>query len=246
MTTYLLVHGGFHGAWCWERVTPLIEREGHTTHAITLTGVGERAGEASPAVDVTLHAHDVADAIEKLATERVDGEPIVVVSHSYSGFPVEVALDLLASRGELDAVDHVVHIDSFVPAGGDAILDYFPPDLAGMIRGLAESNGDGWRVPTLDPAMLGLFDEDDLAFVVPRLTEQSFATMEETVSLGADTSAVSRTYLECLVGAETKPFGLFGARARDAGWAYDTLDTGHDAMVTDPEGLAARLVALAV
>ncbi|MEX1167556.1 MAG: alpha/beta fold hydrolase, partial [Hydrogenophaga sp.] len=78
--TFVLVHGAWHGAWCWSRVLPLLREAGHTAHAVTLTGVGERAHLLSAAVDIDTHIQDVVGLID--AEELSD---VILVGHSYAG-----------------------------------------------------------------------------------------------------------------------------------------------------------------
>src|SRR5262249_62119168 len=80
MTTYVLVHGAWHGAWCWRRVTRLLNAQGHDVFTPTLTGVGERTHLLTPAIDVDTHITDV---VNVLKWERL--EKIVLVGHSYGG-----------------------------------------------------------------------------------------------------------------------------------------------------------------
>ena len=63
-TSIVLVHGAWHGAWCWRRVLPLLRGAGIDTHAVTLTGVGERAHLLSPAVGIDTHVRDIIGLIE--------------------------------------------------------------------------------------------------------------------------------------------------------------------------------------
>ena len=58
MANFLLVHGAWHGAWCWRRVLPGLMRAGHRVHALTLTGVGERAHLLHPGIDLETHITD--------------------------------------------------------------------------------------------------------------------------------------------------------------------------------------------
>src|SRR5882724_8082144 len=60
MATFVLVHGGGHGGWCYQRVSRLLSRAGHEVHAPTMTGVGERAHLVGPDVDLSLHVQDIA------------------------------------------------------------------------------------------------------------------------------------------------------------------------------------------
>jgi hypothetical protein len=64
MATFVLVHGAFHGGWCWRDVVVQLRAAGHEVFAPTLTGLGERSHLASPAVDLSTHIRDVANLIE--------------------------------------------------------------------------------------------------------------------------------------------------------------------------------------
>jgi hypothetical protein len=55
MTTYVLVHGGHHGGWCYQKVARLLRKAGHEVYSPTLTGLGERRQLLSPAVDLEMH-----------------------------------------------------------------------------------------------------------------------------------------------------------------------------------------------
>jgi hypothetical protein len=235
MSSFVLVHGGWHGAWCWDRVTPILTGHGHEVATPTLTGLGDRAAEATPDVGIDVHAADVVEAV------RAARPPVILVVHSYAGAPAEAAAPRVA-----DLLARIVHLDSFALADGEAIGDVFPRPILDAIRAQAAETGDGWRVDPLPPPMLGLERAEDMAFVLPRLTRQPLRTFEDRTQIGAGAEAVSRTYVQCLVDAELKPFGFYAARARDRGWDYRTLDTGHDAMVTDPDALARLLLDLEV
>ena len=59
MANFVLVHGAWHGGWCWQRVTNALQQQGHRVHAVTLTGLGERAHLLSPAITLDTHIDDV-------------------------------------------------------------------------------------------------------------------------------------------------------------------------------------------
>ena len=83
MATYVLVHGAWHGGWCWGRVTPLLRAAGHVVYTPTLTGLGERAHLLSPAIDLGTHVEDV---VRVLHYE--DLSDVVLVGHSYGGMVI--------------------------------------------------------------------------------------------------------------------------------------------------------------
>ncbi|WP_329314217.1 alpha/beta fold hydrolase [Streptomyces sp. NBC_01262] len=80
MATYVLVHGGGHGGWCWQRLTPLLRAAGHEVYTPTLTGLGERAHLLRPDIDLETHIADVVGVLQYEGCTDV-----VLVGHSYGG-----------------------------------------------------------------------------------------------------------------------------------------------------------------
>src|SRR5258706_16376437 len=106
MAAFVLVHGAWHGAWCWSRVLPALRVAGHSAHAVTLTGVGARAHLLSR--DITLATH-ISDVTNLITCEELDA--VVLVGHSYGGLVITGAADrLLAQRPGL--FKHLVYIDA--------------------------------------------------------------------------------------------------------------------------------------
>lgn len=83
MSTYVLVHGAFHGGWCWRRVADRLVAAGHRVYTPTLTGLGERAHLLTASVDLETHIQDIAGVLE---VEELNG--VILVGHSYGGIPV--------------------------------------------------------------------------------------------------------------------------------------------------------------
>src|SRR6185295_8288735 len=102
MATYVLVHGAWHGAWCWKRVAKMLRGKGHDVFAPTLTGVGERSHLLRPDVNLDTHIMDVVNEIKWQELSNV-----VLVGHSYGGMVIsgvaEKAAKAIASFVMLDA-----------------------------------------------------------------------------------------------------------------------------------------------
>src|SRR5258708_37041422 len=81
--TFVLVHGAWHGGWCWKKVVPLLQAAGHRVIALTLTGLGERAHLIDPKVGLTTHVNDVLNTLE-----MDDLTDIILVGHSYGGLVI--------------------------------------------------------------------------------------------------------------------------------------------------------------
>src|SRR5258708_33595222 len=80
MGTFVLVHGGWDGGWCWQKVIPFLEAAGHEVYAPTLTGLAERASELSPDIGLDTHIQDVVGLLQE---KHLHG--VILVGHSYGG-----------------------------------------------------------------------------------------------------------------------------------------------------------------
>ncbi|MGH7857020.1 MAG: alpha/beta fold hydrolase [Candidatus Binatia bacterium] len=233
MTTFVLVHGAWHGGWCWRRVRKLLREAGHEVFTPTLTGLGERAHLAGPEVGLRTHVQDVVAVFE--AEDLTD---VVLVGHSYGGMVVTGVAGEAAER-----LRSIVYLDAFVPESGKALADYIPDATLADIRAAAAEHGGGWRVPPFPVEVFGVDDPDDARWVGSRLTPHPLKTLTEALPPGNPAAArPPRAYVYCSV----RPMGLFEQFrdfARREGWPGHVLATGHDAMVTDPRGVAAILLA---
>jgi len=230
MTTYLLVHGAWHGGWCWRKVRAALQANGAEVHTPTLTGLGERAHFASQ--DIGLETH-VADVVGVLETE--DLSQVVLVGHSYGGMVVTAVADRAARR-----IARLVYLDAVVPRDGQCLYDRAPPQLRTHFEEHSLSAGDGWRVPVsvATPQFLGLKAEEDVRWVMPKLTPHPIRTFRDAVRLSAHFPQMPRTYINCI---GDKPFGQPRTHQADGIEDYHELRTGHDAMVTAPEDVAILL-----
>ena len=112
MATFVLVHGGWHGGWCWQKVIPFLEAAGHEVYAPTLTGLAERASELSPDVGLDTHIQDIVGLLQE---KNLHG--VILVGHSYGGMVITGVADRLPGR-----LAHLVYLDALVPQNGDAAL----------------------------------------------------------------------------------------------------------------------------
>ncbi len=228
--TFVLVHGAWHGGWCWKRVRHALTAAGAAVLTPTLTGLGERAHLASPDVGLATHVQDVVNVLE--CEELAE---VVLVGHSYAGVVVTAVADRMQDR-----IARLVYLDAVVPRNGECLLDRVPPDFRRHIDALVRDQGGGWLVPPLSAERLGLVADEDIDWVMPKLVPHPYRTFREPVTLSPPPGGTApRTYINCI---GTRPRG--GARTPQADGIddYHELATGHDAMVTAPDDVARLLL----
>src|SRR5579863_4233762 len=119
MASFVLVHGGTRGGWCWKRVAALLRQRGHDVFTPTLTGLGERAHLASPTIDLDTHIEDI---ISVIRAEELS--EIVLCGHSYGGMVVTGVADRIAEK-----IRSLVYVDALVPKDGECAFDLLDPTV---------------------------------------------------------------------------------------------------------------------
>ncbi|QHE86030.1 alpha/beta fold hydrolase [Hydrogenophaga sp. BPS33] len=236
-TAFVLVHGAWHGAWCWRRLLPLLRGAGVETHAVTLTGVGERAHLLSPAVDLHTHIQDVCGLIEAEELQR-----IVLVGHSYAGVVVTGVADRL-QRDHPGLLAHLVYLDAALPYPGDSWSSHQSQETR-QARIDASKPSGGLSFPPPDASVFGL-EGADRDWVNRRQTPQPFRLYQQPLDFdGARVAAVPRTFIDCTSPA-LPTIAPARQRARsEPGWQVLELATGHDPMVSEPRKLADMLLGI--
>jgi hypothetical protein len=224
VSTFVLVHGAWHGAWCWERVAPLLADAGHRVVTPTLAGLGERAGEASAAVNLDTHIGDVVAALEG----RSD---VVLVAHSYAGFPASAA----AEQAE---IGRLVLLDAFIPRDGDTMAEHVG-ERGDQYRAAA-ADDPHWLAPAPPAAVLGVAEED-LPWVDGGMTAQPVQTYLQPIALGGAIEAIERSYIWCTTPS-LSTLDESRRRIAEAGVPVTELACGHDAMIAAPDRLATLLL----
>jgi len=229
MTTFVLVHGSWHGGWCWKYVAPRLRALGHEVTTPTLTGLGERSHLARRDHDFSVHVEDL---VAHVTYE--DLRDIVLVGHSYGGWVITAAAERIADR-----IRRLVYLDAWVPDDGESIRGLIGPE--GMAEFERRAAGfDGWRSPAPSPSQFGVTDPAQQAWMESRLVPGALKIIEGTVSLSDPAAArLPRSYIRCTRALPA--FELFVERFRRRGWPVALLDAGHDAMVTHPDELVALI-----
>jgi pimeloyl-ACP methyl ester carboxylesterase len=234
MSTYVLVHGGWHGSWCWKRVRKALQLQGHEVFTPTLTGLGERSHLPSPHVNLDTHIEDVVNLIkwEELSD-------VVLCGHSYGGCVISGVADRVSTR-----IGALIYLDAFVLRDGQSLWDTVPPILKEMHLEGARRTGDGWKVPPI-PSEVFNVNNIDRAWVNRQCTPQPLATLQQSIKLGGGADTIDNVTFVLTTAFNDSPFPPFYEEAKARGWNTRTLACGHDAMLDLPEKLTQLLVEVA-
>lgn len=218
MTTYILVPGMCHGAWCFDQLATSLRAAGHHVVAVTLSGVAERAHVLRGGVNLDTHITDVVAAIGP----TTDG--LVLVGHSYGGMVIAGVADRIPER-----VDSLVFIDAVVPRDGESCWDLVNDDERRWYLDVDES---GFGVPPLP-------------FFDARATSHPLASLLQKLRLCSDLDRLrQRTYVYALDWPGDSPMRLSYDRVRDdPAWIAHELDGKHNLMRDRPDELLDILLA---
>ncbi len=235
MSVFVLLHGAFHGAWCWRRVAPLLWAAGHEVFTPTQTGLGERAHALGPGITIDTFVEDLVAVLE---TEEL--EDAVLVGHSFGGNAITGAAARVPQR-----IGRLIYLDSMIPVSGKTGLDGVLPEVAAKRRRQAAATG-GLSLPPPDPAVFGVPPGPDAEWVRRRVTPHPFGTFDSALSFdGPPGNGLPATYV-CCTDPVYGPLEPSRVRARAIpGWQWRDLAAGHDAMITHPEATASLLMELA-
>lgn len=241
MADFLLIHGAWHGGWCWDRVVPLLEAAGHGTHAPTLSGLEEERTEPVDGIGMGTHVEDVLRAASGLSSDR-----LILVGHSYGGFPMTGAADRLRERVAL-----YVYLDAGVPDGMSpgtsfAWCDGNPPEERKKRLEAIVDLGLGPVLPTPPPEAFGVQSAADRELLAEKTRPMPAATFTDRFTLeSGGTDGLDRAFVHSIEPAYP-PLGETPDRIEaDPSWVFHELRTGHDSMLMAPEALADLLDKLA-
>ncbi len=231
MTTFVLVHGAWHGGWSWQPVARRLAAAGHRVLTPTLTGLGERAHLLSRQTGLATHVEDIAAVLR-----CEDLRDAVLVGHSYAGLVITGA----AAR-ERGRIARLVYYDAFVPDDGQSALDLLPPHIAAHFTQAAREHGDGWLIPQRPLAALGVRDEEARAWLEPRLVPQPLATYADKLRFGPGVRELPSSFILCTDWAAV--FTPYADKARALGWPVREIAADHEALATAPDLLTGAILA---
>lgn len=235
MPPFILIHGAYHGGWCWRKTVDILRDQDIEVFTPTLTGLGDRSHLLTSVVDLSTHITDIVKLLEFEGLRDVE-----LVGHSYAGMVISGVAEVAPDR-----IARLVYLDALVPLDGQTVFDILPGTKARSTQIIRE--GRTIRVITPPPPQaFGVVDPDDVAWVGSRLTPMPYRCYAEPIEISnAAATSISKTYLMCDIQSEgdlQKCHESGFERAGHSGWTRRKLSGPHDIMVTHPEELVENLL----
>ena len=229
---FVLVHGAWHGGWCWRRVADRLERHGHKVFTPTLTGLGERAHLFRAEVDLDCHIDDV---VAVLRYE--DLRDAILVGHSYGGAVITGAADRAPDR-----VAHRVYLDSMEPKDGQSMVDIAGPFMAAAQLDSRTIDGVQMCLFPSDETLpyYGVVDPETLDWMRERLTPHPVRCFQQPLTLTdpAALQSIPQSHISTTMFLSLRNVDRIREKADGRLW---DIDTGHDLMITEPHKVAEYL-----
>ncbi|MCZ7568769.1 MAG: alpha/beta fold hydrolase [Ardenticatenaceae bacterium] len=239
MSTFVLIHGSWHGAWCWDKVKPLLEKQGHTVVAPDLPGHGQ---DKTPIPEITLQRF--VDRVGQVLDAQ--SEPVILVGHSMGGVVITQTAEYRP-----DKIKTLVYLCAFLPRNGESLLQLAQQDTETLILpNLIINEAQGYH-SVKEEAIREVFyhdcrDEDVARAKSLLVPEEALAPVATPVQTSADNfGRIPRVYIECL---RDQTIGLSLQKQMNTATPCQmvlSLDTGHSPFFSAPEALAAHLVTVA-
>ena len=236
MTNIVFVHGAWHGGWCWQKVTALMNPIDFHIYTPSLTGSGDRAHlrkYLDPLyIDLDLHIQDI---VQLMTYENL--WDVVLVGHAYAGMVITGIADICPER-----LSNLVYINGVVPRDGESMLDQLEavrsPAFSEWIRNHL-IDGDGFLPAPASHEEVerrwGITNKADLEWVFSNITPHPSASFSQKISIKTgfrDGLSIS------FVGSSESGFESVIEKVRLLNWDMHHIESGHDPMITNPEEVA--------
>jgi pimeloyl-ACP methyl ester carboxylesterase len=237
MSTYVLIHGAWHGGWCWDKVIPLLEKAGHKVEAPDLPGHGN---DKTPVREVSLQAY--ADRVCGILDAQPD--PVVLVGHSMGGIVITQAAEHRPGR-----IQTLVYLTAFLLRNGETLLQVATEDKDALVMSnliFADDQSHATvKSETIKEAFYGDCSDEDVARAESLLVPQAAAPFATPISTSEERfGRIPRVYIECLRDKAISPSVQQSMYTALPCQKVISMDTSHSPFFSAPEELAAHLTLL--
>jgi pimeloyl-ACP methyl ester carboxylesterase len=236
--TFVLVHGAWHGGWCWRRVADVLMARGHRVFAPSLTGLGDRAHLFSKDISLQTHVEDILSVVE---TEELSD--FVLVGHSYAGMVISGVADTLGQR-----VSRYIYLDARLPfdmspGASFSWSSFDTPEIREARLKSVHEQGKGVALPPPPPSAFAVTKPSDVAWLQRHLRPMPVQTYIGTFTFkSSGSNGLKRTYIAAIKPPYATLVSTHNRIRGDHTWSFTTIEAGHDSMVTAPDELASMLM----
>lgn len=237
MSTFVLIHGAFHGGWCWYKVVAALEQQGHTVVAPDLPSHGR---DKTPVAEITLAAY--VDRVCQVLDAQP--EPVVLVGHSMGGIVITQV-----AEERPDQVKVLVYLAAALPSDGESLMQGVQQQPESLVPNnmvlSADQRSATFRPEALQEAFYGDCSAADIALARTLLVSQALAPTTTPVrTSAANFGRVPRVYIACRQDRAATPAYQHQQYTAQPCQRVITMDTSHSPFFSAPAELAAHLVAL--
>jgi pimeloyl-ACP methyl ester carboxylesterase len=237
MSNYVLIHGAWHGGWCWDKVVPLLEAEGHKAVAPDLPGHGE---DKRPIPEITLQAYT--DRVCQILDEQAD--PVILVGHSMGGVVITQTAEYRPEK-----IKKLVYLAGFLLQNGEFLLQHGEMDTEALVLPNLIMSEDQSYATVKEEAVQEVFyhdcSDEDVEFAKARLVPQAAVPLATPVCTTEENfGRVPRIYISCLRDKTISPSiqeKMYKALPCEK---VISLDTSHSPFFSAPEQLAKHLLSI--
>ena len=231
--TFVLVHGAWHGGWCWQRVADRLRGGGHTVFTPTLTGLGERCHLLRAGIDLKTH---IADVVNVMKWEQLERRGAVRPF-------LRRLRHLRRGRAKAPAIRSIVFLDAFVPRNGESVQELTAPAVREASATAASAATS--CIPPRSAEAFGV-NAADRAWVDRLCVGQPIGTFTDKIALtGARDRIARKSYIRARSYANPGFDRALGEVRADPSWRSYEVPSGHDVMVDMPERLTEILLEVA-
>jgi len=238
MNTYVLIHGSWHGAWCWHKIIPLLEEAGQRVIAVDLPGHGR---DWTPASAVTLQSY-VDCVLEVLDAQT---EPVILIGHSRGGIVISQVAEARPEK-----IKTLVYLAAFLIPNGEPMLATALSDSESLIvANLQVNEAEGWHMlqeQAFQAALYADCSESDLALARSLLTAEPNAPVATPLQLSAENfGRVPRVYIEALQDRGISPALQKKMYTATPCQLVLSMNTSHSPFFSAPHSLVEHLLTAA-
>lgn len=235
MSTFVLVHGAWHGGWCWYKVVSRLQAQGHNAIAIDLPGMGT---DNTSLAEVTLASWN--DALVEVI--QAQDQPVVLVGHSRGGLNISAAAETVPEK-----IAKLVYLCAFVPQNEQSLFDLSAQDASSNVRDALVPSADGVSTTVKESALKDTFygdcSDDDVALAKLCLKPEPLAALATPFFGSAERfGRVPKAYIECL---QDRAISIEAQRRMAAACdQVETMDVSHSPFFSAPDELTRILISM--